>query len=556
MLHHREPSGHAGRESAGDPDADSIEPVGRFRHFREVPALITADVVFEPGIIRLANRLRFVSRALESGVFIVVAGSVTAIGSVHPWAYVLVWIASLLLAMLLLVRGLAARALRGRVGRRLLAIEPASDRILLDPGPSLPRSAWTFDLGRPLFPAAPLLRPGCFFLAWILLQLAPLPTWVPSLLRFQEPLARVNLDRWRPLTVSVPDTLRGLAFVACALLLHLAAAALEPKDARARLRRAVARLGLVLAGIAVVQFAVGATRIYGLFEPLEGGGAIFGPFVNRNHFAAYMVLVTPMALAVLSSAYRRYARQIAAPSSLRHRVLALSTPEGTGLIYSVLPPLATVAALTATNSRGALIAFVASLGVAGVAAGRPGVLTTALAVGFLVVTLLWFGPERVGYHFARAPADSTIRKVVWVDTLKRMDGFWLTGSGFNTYAEAMSRATPWALPLGATPWPPSVESWSAAGSRLGYRIPAGIAGLFWFREAHNDYLQVLVETGVPGLFLAFWGAAAVLRAVHGDPWRLAALAGVLMHVCVDFDFQIPAIAVLFVIIAGLRPDSL
>ena len=65
------------------------------------------------------------------------------------------------------------------------------------------------------------------------------------------------------------------------------------------------------------------------------------------------------------------------------------------------------------------------------------------------------------------------------------------------------------------------------------------------------FLQLLVETGVPGLLIGLWGALAVLHAARRDPWRFAALAGVLMHAFVDLDLQIPAISALLVVLAAV-----
>ncbi len=90
----------------------------------------------------------------------------------------------------------------------------------------------------------------------------------------------------------------------------------------------------------------------------------------------------------------------------------------------------------------------------------------------------------------------------------------------------------------------------AAGERLGYRAPGDLPGLAWYREAHSDWVQLLVETGVPGLLVGLWAALAALAAARRDPWLFAALAGVLMHVFVDFDLQIPAIPALFVVLAA------
>jgi hypothetical protein len=47
-------------------------------------------------------------------------------------------------------------------------------------------------------------------------------------------------------------------------------------------------------------------------------------------------------------------------------------------------------------------------------------------------------------------------------------------------------------------------------------------------------VQLVVETGVPGLLIGLWGGLAVLDAARSDAWLFAALPG-LIHVAVDFD---------------------
>ena len=68
-------------------------------------------------------------------------------------------------------------------------------------------------------------------------------------------------------------------------------------------------------------------------------------------------------------------------------------------------------------------------------------------------------------------------------------------------------------------------------------------------------MQLLVETGLPGLLIGLVRRSPCSSAARGDPWLFAALAGVLMHVFVDFDLQIPAIAALFVVLAALPKES-
>jgi O-antigen ligase len=88
-------------------------------------------------------------------------------------------------------------------------------------------------------------------------------------------------------------------------------------------------------------------------------------------------------------------------------------------------------------------------------------------------------------------------------------------------------------------------------------------------EAHNDYAQLLVETGLLGFGLMFWFLVRLYR--YGLPtsrrWEfrwdgavsLAALlgcTGILLHSFVDFNLQIPANAALFYVLCGLAASRL
>ncbi len=58
--------------------------------------------------------------------------------------------------------------------------------------------------------------------------------------------------------------------------------------------------------------------------------------------------------------------------------------------------------------------------------------------------------------------------------------------------------TSWSGTIAATPWPEAVALPLQSGVRVGCRAPSGLPGFGWYREAHNDYVQLLVETGAPG----------------------------------------------------------
>jgi O-antigen ligase len=482
--------------------------------------------VTDPAALGQARALRLVCWTQEAALLLIVAGSALAFGSVHPFAYRPLWTACAFAGGLVLVRAGLAHALRAYLGRRAFAFAGNGRSLRSEPGRD---AGWSFDLARPLLPRGPLLLPGLAFLAWSALQLAPWP----------------GRGAW---SVAPDATVRGLAFVASLLALHTAAAAtLGDGDARRRMRRALAWFGGVLALGALAQLSTGTRAIYGLFTPQEGGTPA-GPFVNRNHLAGYLLLLAPMALGYLARALWAWRERAGGRGGTR-RVLALHTPEGTALVYACLPALAAIAALLATTSRGAILAFVLSLATALLARrprGRGAML--AMAVAFLAMGLTWFGLERLGDRFSAIPDNAPGRTRVWSDALARMDGRWLTGAGLNAFEAHLSRVPAWRLPEGATPWPDEAREPFESGARVGFRFQ----GSDWYREAHNDYLQVLVESGVPGLLIALWAAAAALHRNAPSRWVFAALLGMLLHALVEFDFQIPALPALFVVLAAWR----
>lgn len=489
-------------------------------------------------ILAAARRVRFLQWALEAVLAVVVVGSVLAFGSVHPPAYVALWLLSFFALAIAFARAIAVRVLRARVGAHRVAFHRSGRWLVLEPrargsSDDDPALGWTISLRAPALPRRPLLGPGTAIAALALLQLAP-------------------VFRGQPITLSPVATWRGLAFVLALVALHQAAgAALMVRAARKRLRRLVAWLGALLAFLALAQAASGTSLIYGFFEPWEGGQP-FGPFVNRNHFAGYMLLVIPIALSGLGEAWRAWRLRVGSSPNLRRRLVAFSTREGSRLLDSALPALAAIAALLATTSRGAILAFVAALSMAfiGVRARRA-TPAWAAALVFLAVALAWFGLERLEVRFAGAADDRPGRTVVWGESLQLMRGVrWATGYGLDAYEDALSRVPAWTLPSGATPWPSDVAAALTSGERVGYRAPGDLPGLQWYREAHNDWLQLLVETGLPGLVIGLWAAFACLRHARHDPWLFAALAGVLMHSLVDFDMQIPAIPALFCVLAA------
>ena len=87
-------------------------------------------------------------------------------------------------------------------------------------------------------------------------------------------------------------------------------------------------------------------------------------------------------------------------------------------------------------------------------------------------------------------------------------------------------------------------------------------------KAHNDYLQLLVETGLAGFSIAVWFLVLVFRQAAGKlkNWTetasgamtVAALLGcmgILVHSFLDFNLQIPANAALFYVLCAIAASA-
>jgi O-antigen ligase len=87
---------------------------------------------------------------------------------------------------------------------------------------------------------------------------------------------------------------------------------------------------------------------------------------------------------------------------------------------------------------------------------------------------------------------------------------------------------------------------------------------FFVNEAHNDYLQVLAETGLVGFAITVWFLAVlygrVRRKLGNWTSNMSAavtlactlgITGILVHSLVDFNLQIPANAALFYVFGSI-----
>jgi O-antigen ligase len=363
----------------------------------------------------------------------------------------------------------------------------------------------------------------------VLLQLLPLP---PALLRILSPgsfafyedrLLIPPLTAWRSISVSPPDTLRALVFLAAFSLLYVTVfREFGSRSWRRRLLWTVIGVGLAITVVAFVQaVSPDPRKIYGLWHPLYDW-AIFGPYVNKSHFAGYVVMAAALATGAALGALDRL-RQ--AWRSRRHGWLALGGAEGNAFVRWAAVVMVLVAGLVASGSRGGVAAFgLTALALPFVSGRRR---TTAIAVVLLAALgVAWIGLGGIIGAFETRGIKGS-RLDLWTDMLPLLPDFPIFGVGLNAFSTA--------YPLYQTVWPGE-----------------------WIGEAHNEYLQVLLDLGLIGALLVGPLLAMVFRAALRGAARggfelglFGALAVLAVHNLVDFNWQIPANAATWVALAAL-----
>jgi O-antigen ligase len=337
-------------------------------------------------------------------------------------------------------------------------------------------------------------------------------------------------------TISPAATVTALLLYLAFALLMLGVARVASLTGPRPFAAAVCALGIVMALVGIISKPLYAGKIYGFWEPLMGGRP-FGPFVNPNHFAGWMLMALPVTFGLLCATLARSAAGV--KEGWRARVLWLSSRHASETVVLAAAAVVMAVSLVLTMSRSGMIAFAFSVAITGWFSMRrlAGRSKRALAAVYLAAVVLLavapVGADAITARFGSAnPADINMRLPIWRDTTAIIRDFWLTGTGLNTY---------------------------------------GIATLFYqtaepdyhLREAHNDYLQLAAEGG---LLLSIPIACAMVvfvmqvrRRFQGSRgssyWvRLGAVTGIVavaLQSIVDFSLQMPGNAALFALLGGL-----
>jgi hypothetical protein len=292
----------------------------------------------------------------------------------------------------------------------------------------------------------------------------------------------------------------------------------------------IAWSGLVLTMAGLAQRATAPDLVLWYWRPLDPGSRPLGPFVNANHFAAWLVMAGALTTGYLV-AHRRSHHE---DHSSRRLMVRDWLADGRGLVLAgslVAMLLGVGAALSRAAIFGAAVALVATLA----AARRSGTTTRRLQAGIVLVALalaaaVW--TNRAGIEQKFSSATTVSRMEIWRQTAPAIRDFWLTGTGAGTYSSAMLRYQRTS---------PDVH----------------------VNQAHSEYVQLLAEGGllvtVPvALALFAWLRLArrrLQREVHEIFWvRAGAAAGLLataMQGIFETPLRIPANAFLAALLAAV-----
>jgi O-antigen ligase len=324
-----------------------------------------------------------------------------------------------------------------------------------------------------------------------------------------------------------PDTFSAaLLYFAYGLLCFLVVQCLRRKSQAKALAWVFSGYGFTVAIFALMQGVASNGKLYWL-KSLPSDGWIFGPYVNHNHYAGLMEMLTPIPVVISFVGGVRGKRKTMA-------VLAAAVMAGTIFL---------------SGSRGGVAAFAVQMALLTVfLVKRRKNWTAAFALlCFLSITLAllaWLGggelAERMAsiHNATRAELSGGTRLTIDRDALKMFAQKPLLGWGLGVFPEVYPQF-----------------------SSLSTNLQVGMA--------HNDYLQFLVEMGALGFAAVVWFLLRVFRSAskklkHWPPGTntavtLAALlgiTGILVHSLVDFNLQIPANAALFYglcTVAAMKP---
>jgi O-antigen ligase len=322
------------------------------------------------------------------------------------------------------------------------------------------------------------------------------------------------------------DTVSGaMLYCSYAMLCFLASQTLTRTAQVPRLALIFSLYGATIASFALLQGISSNGRLYWVREPSMGGW-IYGPYVNHNHYAGLMEMLIPIPLVLSLTRAAETKQRIAAASAAA--IMA-------GTIFL-------------SGSRGGMLGLVVELSILTIVLikekrGWRTALGMGVFLAILTGLLVWVGGTELGQRVAtvgagaRSDLSSDMRWQINRDGLRMFMRKPVLGWGLGAFPVVY----------------PEFRSFYTNS---------------FVNEAHDDYLQLLIETGLLGFGTMIWLLVVLFRSALKKirHWSgetsgavtlscLIGVAGILVHSAVDFNLQIPANAALVYVICTIAASD-
>ena len=318
------------------------------------------------------------------------------------------------------------------------------------------------------------------------------------------------------------DTISGaLLYCAYAMLCFLSAQTLLRSSQARTIAVILALYGFTVAAFALLQGIAPNGKLFWVRQP-SMGGAIYGPYVNHNHYAGLMEMLVPILLVLSLTRLVGDRERIAAGVAAAIMVGTVFLSGSRGGMLAIFVELAFLAVVLLRQRRSIRIIV--------------GVVAFAVV---LVGLLTWLGGKELTSRVssisteARTELSGGMRLSIDRDALRMFANKPVLGWGLGTFPVVY----------------PQYRSFYTN---------------FFVNEAHNDYLQLLCEVGLLGFGTMVWFLVVVYRSAMRKiaNWMsdvsgavtlacTLGLTGILVHSLLDFNLQIPANAALFYVLCTL-----
>jgi O-antigen ligase len=321
-----------------------------------------------------------------------------------------------------------------------------------------------------------------------------------------------------PLSVAPYDTLTAVLALIPALAMLVSTIRLGCRPAWLVIAVIAGTVAGILLGALQVSSPDPLASPWYLYEDTNNGVAT-GFFANANHMAILLVISLPFLAAILASAgakgrnVQRYSAVVALIAGAALVVAVGIALNGSLAGYGLAVPVLVASAVIVLPARNRAIRWLAPAAA----------ILLIGAVGWLATTPL---SSRDSLE-ANAATSVSSRQEILTTSMRATRAFMPLGAGVGTFRRV------YAL----------------------YEDHDRLDPTTYVNHAHNDYLELALETGVPGLavlalFLLWWGRAAwrAWRQREPDPFARAAAvasAAILVHSVVDFPLRTAAIGACF-----------